>query len=88
MVVAQYRKRPRKYTGTLQYFHNFEHDPKGRTHCKSSGKYPYRIEHMNGRHVISGRTAIGHGRAGKPQKFMFTKRLGSGWDMTSGIKVD
>ena len=82
------RKRPRRYTGVLQFFHNFEHDPRGRTHCESHGQFPYSIEHVNGKHRISSREAIGHGRGGKPQKFRFTKRLGSGWDMTSGLKVD
>ena len=81
------RKRHRRYTGVLQYFHNFEHDPTGRNHCKSDGQHPYRIEHVNGKHQISGKMAIGHGRGGKPQKFKFTKRLGSGWDMTSGVKI-
>jgi hypothetical protein len=86
MAVA--KRRRKRYTGTLQFFHNAEHDPTGRNHCKSAGKYPYRIEHINGKHKISGRVAIGHGVANRPQKFRFTKRLGNGWDMTSGIKVD
>lgn len=82
------KKRPRKYTGVMQYFHNFEHDPTGRNHCKSSGNYPYTIEHFKGKHKISNNVAIGHGRGGKPQKFLFTKKLGNGYDMSSGIKID
>ena len=78
----------RKYTGVLQYFHNFEHDPSGRNHCKSHGNYPYTIQHCNGKHSISSPIARGHGRGCKPQWFKFTKRLGSGYDMASGIKVD
>ena len=80
-------RRPRKYNNVLQFFHNYEHDPLGRTHCKSRGKFPYNIEHLDGKHVSS-RTAIGHGIAGKSQKFRFTKRLGNGWDMSSGTKID
>lgn len=80
-------KSPRKYTGVMQYFHNYEHDPRGLNHCRSAGNYPYEIEHVNGRHKISARIAIGHGRGGKPQKFRFTRKLGSGWDMASGVKI-
>lgn len=82
------RKRPRKYTGVLQYFHNFEHDPQGRTHCSSSGEYPYTIKHSNGKHIISAQMARGHGRGGKPQLFRFTRRLGNGYDLASGEKVE
>ena len=81
------RKSPRKYTGVLQYFHNYEHDPLGRNHCHSSGKYPYTIKHYNGKHVISNPIARGHGKGGKPQLFRFTRRLGNGYDMSSGVKV-
>lgn len=81
------RKRPRKYTGTLQYFHNFEHDPRGRTHCKSSGKHPYTIRHRDGKHIISHPIAQGHGRGGKPQLFRFPKRLRDGFDMSKGIQI-
>lgn len=73
--------------GVLQYFHNYEHDPQGRTHCKSNGNHPYTIEHLNGKHIISKSIAIGHGRGGKPQAFRFTERLGGGYDMSSGVKV-
>ena len=78
----------RKYTGVLQYFHNFEHDPTGRNHCHSSGNYPYTIRHSNGKHIISNSIAQGHGRGCKPQWFKFTKRLDGGYDMASGRKVD
>ncbi|KKK76481.1 hypothetical protein LCGC14_2863210 [marine sediment metagenome] len=81
------KKRPRRYTGVLQYFHNFEHDPTGRNHCKSNGNFPYTIEHVDGKHKISARVAIGHGKGGKSQKFKFTRRLGNGWDMASGEKI-
>lgn len=78
----------RKYTGVLQYFHNFEHDPTGRNHCQSSGNYPYTIRHSNGKHIISNSIARGHGRGRKPQWFKFTRRLDNGYDMSSGIKID
>lgn len=78
----------RKYTGVLQYFHNYEHDPLGRNHCHSDGKHPYRIRHSNGKHIISNRIACGHGRGCKPQWFRFTRRLDDGWDMASGVKID
>lgn len=86
-MVRQSRKRQRKYTGVLQYFHNYEHDPNGRTHCKSDGNYPYTIKHSNGKHIISSPVAIGHGRGGKRQAFRFTKRVGGGYDMNSGVRV-
>ena len=84
---GQHRKRPRRYTGTLQFFHNYEHDPAGRTHCQSNGKHPYRITHLNGKHIISSQIAVGHGRGRKPQAFRFTKRLGKGYDMMSGVRT-
>ena len=82
------RRRPRKYTGVLQFFHNFEHDPKGLNHCHSDGNHPYRIRHVGGKHVISHPMARGHGRGGKPQWFKFTRRLTGGYDMASGLKID
>ena len=81
------RKKPRKYTGPLQHFHNFEHDPKGRTHCESNGNHPYTIEHANGKHVISRSVAIGHGRGGKPQMFRFPVHLHRGYDLSKGVKI-
>ena len=77
----------RKYTGTLQYFHNFEHDSTGRNHCQSNGNYPYTIKHSNGKHIISKSIACGHGRGRKPQWFRFSKKLDGGYDMTSGIRI-
>lgn len=78
----------RKYTGVMQYFHNFEHDPEGRNHCHSEGDYPYAIEHKDGKHIISARIARGHGRGCKPQWFKFTERCNGGYDMTSAVRID
>ena len=77
----------RQYTGLLQYFHNYVHDPTGRNHCSSNGKHPYTIKHQIGKHIISHSIARGHGRGCKPQWFKFTKRLGGGYDMASGVRV-
>lgn len=82
------RKQPRKYTGVMQYFHNFEHDPEGRNHCHSEGNYPYTIEHKDGKHIISARIVEGHGRACKPQWFKFTERCNGGYDMISAVRID
>ncbi len=81
-------KRPRKYTGVMQFFHNFEHDPSGLNHCHSDGQFPYTIEHKDGKHVISHSTARGHGRGGKPQWFKFTVRCEGGFDMASAVRID
>ena len=81
-------KGQRKYTGVMQYFHNFEHDPEGLNHCHSSGDYPYTIKHENGKHIISHSVVRGHGRGCKPQWFEFTVRLGDGYDMTSARRID
>lgn len=81
------RKSQRTYKKVRDYFHNYEHDPQGRTHCKSKGKHAYSIIHDKGKHVISSRVATGHGRGGKPQKFIFTRMLKKGWDLASGRKV-
>ena len=78
----------RKYTGVLQFFHNFEHDPEGLNHCHSDGDHPYTIKHENGKHIISHSIVRGHGRARKPQWFEFTVRLGDGYDMASGNKIE
>ena len=78
----------RKYTGTLQYFHNFEHDPEGLNHCHSDGDHPYTVKHENGKHIISHSVVRGHGRGGKPQWFEFTERLGDGYDMASAKRID
>ena len=82
------RRKPRSYSSVSQFFHNFEHDPSGLNHCHSAGQYPYTIQHLNGKHVISARIACGHGKSCKPQWFKFTARLGSGWDLSSGVRID
>ena len=82
------QKSERKYTGPLQYFHNYEHDPEGRTHCEGPPSNPYKTEHVNGKHKINLPTARGHGKRNKPQWFRFTEKLpGGGWDLASGIKI-
>ena len=78
----------RKYTGVLQFFHNFEHDPEGLNHCQSDGDHPYTIKHKNGKHIISHPVVRGHGRGRKPQWFEFTVRLGDGDDMASARRID
>lgn len=78
----------RKYTGPLQYFHNYEHDPEGRTHCKGPASNPYAIEHRDGVHVINCQFARGHGKGNKPQWFKFMKRVPGGWDLASGEMVE
>ncbi len=88
MVKISPKKQPRKYTGVLQFFHNFEHDPKGLNHCLSDGNYPYTIEHKDGKHIISSSIARGHGRGGEPQFFRFAKRVTGGYDMASGVKIN
>ena len=77
----------RKYTGTLQYFHNYEHDPEGRKHCKGAVSNPYRVKHSEGKHIVNLPYAKGHGKHRKTQWFKFNKRSSGGWDMTSGVKV-
>lgn len=81
-------KRPRKYTGVMQFFHNFEHDPSGLNHCHSNGDYPYEIQHKDGKHVISHSIARGHGRGCKPQWFKFPVRCDGGFDMASATRID
>jgi len=88
MVAGKEARTMRTYNKVSDYFHNYEHDPKGLTHCHSDGKHPYRIKHYKRKHVISNRTATGHGRGNKPQKFKFAKKLGNGWDLSSGMKID
>ena len=78
----------REYTGVTQYFHNYEHDPEGLTHCRGPAGNPYRIVHFQGKHIINTEYAKGHGKGNIPQWFRFTKRFGLGWDLTSEIKVD
>ncbi len=78
----------RQYTGVLQFFHNYEHDPDGRTHCIGMPSNPYVIQHKDGKHIISTEFAKGHGYRCVPQWFKFTKREGWGYDMSSAEKVD
>jgi len=59
----------------------------GRNHCRSNGNFPYTIRHHNGKHIITAKIARGHGRGCKPQWFKFTRRLGGGYDMASGVKI-
>jgi len=87
-MATKQKRRPRKYTGILQYFHNFEHDPSGLNHCHSDGNHPYTIRHHNGKHIISGQVVRGHGRGCKPQWFYFPKKLKDGYDMASGVKIE
>jgi len=77
----------RKYTGVLQYFHNYEHDPEGRTHCLGMLSNPYVIEHKSGGHLISTEYAKGHGKLNEPKWFRFTKKFGRGFDMASAVEV-
>lgn len=78
----------REYTGPTQYFHNYEHDPEGRTHCRGPEGNPYRIVHYKGKHIINTQYAKGHGKGNIPQWFKFTDRVGLGWDLASGVKVE
>lgn len=77
----------RKYTGVLQFFHNFEHDPEGLNHCHSEGDHPYSIKHKDGKHVISHSVVRGHGRGGEPQWFRFILKVDDGYDMASGKRI-
>jgi hypothetical protein len=78
----------RKYTGVLQYFHNYEHDPEGRTHCMGPLSNPYIIVHYQGKHVINTQFAVGHDRKRERTWFQFLDRLGPGWDLASGLEID
>ncbi len=78
----------RKYTGVMQFFHNFEHDSEGLNHCHSDGDFPYTIKHKDGKHVISHSIVRGHGRGGKPQWFKFMVRFDDGFDMGSAVRID
>ena len=81
------KKSKRTYKGPSQFFHNYEHDPEGRKHCTGPASHPYRIVHEDRKHRITHKFAKGHGKGGKTQWFKFTKRLGIGYDLASGIKV-
>jgi hypothetical protein len=78
----------RNYDKVEPYFHNFEHNEAGTTHCHSEGNYPYEIKMVNGKHIITGHIARGHGYGNEPQWFVFINKLGSGYDLSSGIKID
>ena len=73
----------RKYTGPLQYFHNYEHDEEGRTHCLGPKSNPYVIAHKDGKHLINAPIAKGHGKGGEPKWFKFKKAAG-GFDLSTG----
>ena len=81
------RRSDRKYTGVLQFFHNYEHDKEGRTHCTGPPSNPWTIEMLGERHVISSQYAMGHGR-GHTQWFKFTEKAPGGWFMKSGQRID
>lgn len=78
----------RKYTGVLQYFHNYEHNSDGRRHCTGPQSNPYRIAHLNKKHIITHKYAVGHGKKCKRQWFRFPRRLAFGYDMSHYVKVD
>ena len=78
----------RKYIGVSQFFHNYEHDPEGLTHCRGPASNPFRIVHYKGKNIISTEYAKGHGKNKKTQWFRFNKRLGPGWVLTSGIMIE
>ena len=79
---------PSKPVVVRHFFHNYEHDSEGRRHCTGPVSNPYKIEHVGGKHKITHKYAKGHGKSRKPQWFKFTKRLGNGWDLSSGVPVD
>jgi hypothetical protein len=78
----------RKYNSPSQYFHNYEHDPEGRTHCIGPQSNPYTIEHVDGKHKITTKYAKGHGKGCVPQWFIFTKQLLDGFDLASGVQIE
>lgn len=78
----------RKYSGVGQYFHNYEHDPEGRTHCLGPESNPYVIIHSNGKHLINTEYAVGHDKGVNRQWFRFKKKLAGGYDLSSGEKVE
>ena len=87
MVAAEREEGMRNYDKVEDYFHNYEHSDAGLTHCHSEGKHSYTIEHYHGKHKISAQIAVGHGKGNKPVKFRFTKKLGDGWELSSGVPV-
>ncbi len=79
---------PRKYEAVVDYFHNYEHDPQGLTHCKGSDANPYEIKHFEDKHIISLAYARGHGENNTPQWFHFPKKLRDGFELESGKKIN
>lgn len=77
----------RDYDLVWPHFHNHEHDPKGLTHCTGPISNPYSIVAVGNKHKIDLPVAKGHGRNKETQWFMFTKKLGDGWDLASGYKI-
>ena len=76
----------RKYTGPTQFFHNYEHDSEGRTHCLGPPTNPYIIIHDKGKHKINTPVARGHGKKGDTQWFKFPKTVG-GFDLAEGKPI-
>lgn len=74
----------RQYTGPSQFFHNYEHNPEGLTHCRGPEGNPYRIVHYEGKHIISTEYAKGHDKKRDITWFKFNERLGPGWNLNSG----
>ena len=87
MAENEHPHKTRKYTGATQFFHNFEHDALGRTHCGGPPSNPYRISHVNGKNVINRRFAKGHGRGNKIQWFEFKKKLKGQYLLSSGVPI-
>ena len=87
MAENKHPHKTRQYTGPTQFFHNFEHDPLGRTHCKGPPSNPYSVRHVGGKNVINRRLARGHGRGNKAQWFEFKKKLGNKYLLSSGVPI-
>jgi len=82
------KNKDRKYTTPDQYFHNYEHDIEGRTHCRGPESNPYRIVHYKDTHIINTEFAKGHDKKNNIQWFKFTKRKGPGFLLSSGEKTE
>lgn len=70
--MTKIRKSPRKYTEIEQFFHKGT----GETHLSG-------VKHIGDKHIIAKRYA-----KGQDQWFRFTERVGNGFDLSSGKKVD
>ena len=83
----------RDYSHVVDFFHNYEHDPAGLTHCEGSEANPYHITHVRiaGRsgvqHVINLAYARGHGKDNQEQWFHFALPLRGGHWLEKGQKV-